>query len=141
MDDSIKFFKSAATDIGRHFLTGTREMVKSIWAKFTGPLSKLTGPLGILKTKIMDFLPKITGPFAALKEKIMGFLKGPISKVGDLGNFLQKRINSIWTFIKGAPQALIERVGKVIQAVMKKPFEIIFQAAPIQLIMFFTMLF
>tara|TARA_R110002051_G_scaffold153446_2_gene225842 strand:- start:2008 stop:3642 length:1635 start_codon:yes stop_codon:yes gene_type:complete len=125
MDDSIKFFKSAATDIGRHFLTGTREMVKSIWAKFTGPLSKLTGPLGILKTKIMDFLPKITGPFAALKEKIMGFLKGPISKVGDLGNFLQKRINSIWTFIKGAPQALIERVGKVIQAVMKKPFEII----------------
>jgi hypothetical protein len=125
MDDSIKFFKSAATDIGKHFLTGTREMVTKIWAKFTGPLSKLTGPLGILKTKIMDFLPKITGPFAALKEKIMGFLKGPISKVGDLGNFLQKRINSIWTFIKGAPQALIERVGKVIQAVMKKPFEII----------------
>lgn len=119
------FFKNLATDILKHFLTGTREMVAKIWAKFTGPLTKLTGPLGTLKTKIMNFLPKITGPFAALKEKIMGFLKGPISKVGELGNFLQKRINSIWTFIKGAPQALIERVGKVIQAVMKKPFEII----------------
>jgi hypothetical protein len=101
------FFKNLATDILKHFLTGTREMVAKIWAKFTGPLAKLTGPLSTLKTKVMSFL------------------SGPIAKIGIFGDFLQKKIGTIWTFIKGAPQALVERIGKLIEAVMKKPFEII----------------
>ena len=108
-------------------------MVASIWAKLSGPLTKITGPLGTLKTKIMNFLPKITGPFAALKEKIMGFLKGPISKVGELGNFLQKRVNNIWTFIKGLPQTLMDKAGKILAAVLKKPFEIIQKLADLPL--------
>jgi len=145
------FIKNLAVDIGKHFFTGTREAVKKlikgiaapfkvagrfIWGLLKGPLSTLKGfgtkIWGWFKGPLKSLLNFFKGPVNFIKglfSKVWGFLKGPIATMGD---FAQKWIGKVgkfadnaWVFIKGLPQMLLEKAGKVLEAVLKKPFEII----------------
>ena len=105
------WIKNVVKNLAAHFFTGTREVLEKA-RKFMGGLLK--GPLAL-----------VTGLFS----KVWGFLKGPLSTMGD---FAQKWIgkagkfaDDALVFVKGLPQMLMEKAGKVLEAVLKKPFEII----------------
>jgi len=105
------WIKNVVKNLAAHFFTGTREALAKAWKPVH---TFLRGPIGV-----------VTGLFS----KVWGFLKGPISTMGD---FAQKWIgkagkfaDDALVFIKGLPQMLMEKAGKVLEAVLKKPFEII----------------
>ena len=134
------WIKNVVKNLAAHFFTGTREALAKATSKLWGLLK---GPIGIVKglfSKVWGFLKGplkslfsfIKGPIGIIKglfAKVWGFLKGPISTMGD---FAQKWIgkagkfaDNALTFVKGLPQMLMEKAGKVLEAVLQKPFEII----------------
>jgi hypothetical protein len=128
------WIKNVVKNLAAHFFTGTREALAKATSKLWGLLK---GPVGTVKSlfnSVWRFLKGLlsSGPVKAvtgLFSKVWGFLKGPIATMGD---FAQKWIgkagkfaDNALVFVKGLPQMLMEKAGKVLEAVLKKPFEII----------------
>ena len=145
------FLKNAIKNLASHLFKGNKQalrlMVKwlaapfkvagrFIWGLLKGPLNTLKGfgtkIWGWFKGPLKSLLNFFKGPISFVKglfSKVWTFLKGPIATMGD---FAQKWIgkagkfaDNAWVFLKGLPQMLLEKAGKVLEAVLKKPFEII----------------